>query len=129
MGMMKIKFYQAHDASLKRVASSSSSMAKLCQTPMENARKTNLPMPGTQCKTNVYVAGGLCPGMGPKIIVGVSCQNASLLNAELKLSMIWSTPKKVNVTAKNRTTWYADKVETYAKKSKILIMREVSFIF
>ena len=78
-------------------------------------QKKNLSMPGTQCKTNVYVAGGLCPGMGPKIFVGVSCQNASLLNAELKLSMIWSTPKKVNVTAKNRTTWYADKVKTYAK--------------
>ena len=54
------------------------------------------------------------------VSVGVSCQNASLLNAELKLSTKGLAPKKVNVTAKNRTTWYADKVETYAKKSKIL---------
>ena len=66
-------------------------------------------------QTNVYVAGGLCPGMGPKIGVGVSCQNASLLNAELRLSTKGLAPKKVNVTAKNRTTWYADKVKTYAK--------------
>ena len=89
---------------------------------MENARKTNLPMPGTQCKTNVYVAGGLCPGMGPKIGVGVSCQNASLLNAELKLSTKGWAPKKVNVTVKNRTICYANKVKTYAEKSKVLLM-------
>ena len=64
------------------------------------------------------------------VSVGVSCQNASLLNAELKLSTKGLAPKKVNVTAKNRTTWYAAKVETYAKKSKILLVKEVSsFIF